>query len=246
MHCCYLLQWLISPAALAAWQRYSQMLQVAGGLEQQQQQPNQQTRQQQLAPQQQEQDQQQRVLHMQQRNQRPGESKDEQEKPEETEEQLQAQQVGASGQACAGNRGHPPLSKRPRIAQHHHQQQPGQQQEHQLQWHHHQQQQGRNGLESSRAATDRPDHAASVPAITSSRGSPGPAAQATRIGEMCDTVGCVVVGPCGAVAAGVSSGGLAMKTEGRVGEAAVHGCGCWADDLLDGDSGGSKSGGAER
>jgi taspase (threonine aspartase 1) len=38
----------------------------------------------------------------------------------------------------------------------------------------------------------------------------------------------VVVDGAGRVAAGVSSGGIAVKREGRVGEAAAFGAGCWA------------------
>lgn len=43
-----------------------------------------------------------------------------------------------------------------------------------------------------------------------------------------DTVGCVVVDSQGRVAAGVSSGGIAMKFPGRVGEASILGAGTWA------------------
>lgn len=48
-----------------------------------------------------------------------------------------------------------------------------------------------------------------------------------------DTVGAVVVDLEGNVAAAVSSGGLAMKHPGRVGQAAHFGCGCWAENAND-------------
>jgi len=43
-----------------------------------------------------------------------------------------------------------------------------------------------------------------------------------------DTVGVVVLDKTGRVAATVSSGGIALKQPGRVGQASVFGCGCWA------------------
>ncbi|XP_078787554.1 threonine aspartase 1 isoform X4 [Oryzias latipes] len=51
-----------------------------------------------------------------------------------------------------------------------------------------------------------------------------------------DTVGAVVVDLEGNVAAAVSSGGLAMKHPGRIGQAAHYGCGCWAENARNIDS----------
>lgn len=55
-----------------------------------------------------------------------------------------------------------------------------------------------------------------------------PSAGVNMKSALADTVGCVVVSYKGEVAAGVSSGGIAVKYPGRVGEAAVVGAGCWA------------------
>ncbi|EIM83044.1 N-terminal nucleophile aminohydrolase [Stereum hirsutum FP-91666 SS1] len=56
-----------------------------------------------------------------------------------------------------------------------------------------------------------------------------------------DTVGAIALDAAGNVAAGVSSGGLLLKHPGRVGEAAIFGAGCWAEQSSPSSSSSSSS-----
>lgn len=52
-----------------------------------------------------------------------------------------------------------------------------------------------------------------------------------------DTVGSICIDEDGNISSGVSSGGISMKYPGRVGEAGCFGCGCWAQNEKEDDTG---------
>eukprot|EP00890_Picochlorum_soloecismus_P006160 jgi/Picsp_1/6545/NSC_03888-R1_signal recognition particle receptor len=62
---------------------------------------------------------------------------------------------------------------------------------------------------------------------------PGHTEAAYQGDRLSDTVGCIIVQENGETASGVSSGGIALKQSGRVGEAAILGAGAWAEHTLE-------------
>merc|ERR1712168_1127565 len=51
--------------------------------------------------------------------------------------------------------------------------------------------------------------------------------------QLFDTVGAITVDHKGHVTSAVSSGGIVLKQCGRLGQASIYGCGCWAENLSD-------------
>ena len=47
--------------------------------------------------------------------------------------------------------------------------------------------------------------------------------------RLLDTVGAVCVDAYGRISSAVSSGGIVLKQPGRLGQAALYACGCWAE-----------------
>lgn len=132
---------------------------------------------------------------------------------------------------ATGDEGSPAVGASP--AAHHGRQAAGQGSQQQVVWGQEGQQQGQRmaprPAKRSRRQSSQREESPRQPQSTQQAASEHAAAQSAD-GCFYDTVGCVALSPDGRVAAGVSSGGIVLKTEGRVGEAAVFGAGCWAQD----------------